>query len=76
MERKISNTGNITIPKAMRRELGISGKEKVDLKPQADGNILIGRIEGTCIFCGATDKVEAYKGKFVCKDCKKELGGN
>ena len=75
MERKISKTGSITIPKSMRRELGIDGKEKVNLKPQNNGSILIDRIEGTCIFCSNTDNVEAFKGKFVCSECRKELAG-
>lgn len=75
MERKISNTGGITIPKSMRRELGIEGREKVNLKPQVNGSILIDRIEGTCIFCSSTENVTAYKGKFVCASCRKELAG-
>lgn len=73
MERKISKNGGITIPSNLRRDLGIQGKEKIDIQTQENGDIIIKRIQGTCIFCNSTDDVEAYKGKFICNSCKKEL---
>lgn len=72
-ERKINGKGSITIPKFMRDQLGIEGKEKVNLIPQSDGKIIIDRIEGTCIFCQSSEDVEVYKGKYVCATCRKEL---
>lgn len=73
MERKISKSGGITIPSNMRMQLGIQGKEKIDLQVQNNGDILIKRIQGTCIFCDSIEGVQAYKGKFICKECKESL---
>lgn len=75
IERKISKSGGITIPSNMRMQLGIQGKEKINIEPQENGDIVIKRIQGTCIFCGNTNNVQAFKGKFICSDCRKELKG-
>lgn len=75
MERKIGSKGSVTIPSNMRRDLGIEGREKVNLEVQESGDILIRRIQGTCVFCGSGEDIEAYKGRFVCSTCKTELGG-
>lgn len=75
MERKISKSGGITIPSSMRRDLGIQGKEKVALITNDNGDILIKRIQGSCVFCESIDNVKPFKGKFVCSNCKEELKG-
>lgn len=75
MERKISKSGGITIPSSMRRDLGIQGKEKVALITKDNGDILIKRIQGSCVFCESIENVEPFKGKFVCSNCKEELKG-
>ncbi|MGN0710154.1 MAG: AbrB/MazE/SpoVT family DNA-binding domain-containing protein [Anaerovoracaceae bacterium] len=74
MERRISKAGGISIPKSMRRELGIDTGEKVNIKPLEDGNLVVERIEGTCVFCESTTGVIPFKGRFVCDLCRKELG--
>ena len=73
MERKISKSGGITIPSNLRMQLGIQGKEKINIEAQNNGDILIRRIQGTCIFCGSVDNVQAFKGKFICNGCKETL---
>lgn len=75
MERKINAKGGLTIPTNLRRDLGINGKEKVNLEVQGNGDIVIKRIAGTCVFCGNYENITAYKGRFVCKECAAELGG-
>lgn len=75
IERKIGAKGGITLPAHLRRDLGIQGKEKVSIEPQENGDILVKRINGSCIFCESVENVEAFKGKFVCDKCKNELGG-
>lgn len=73
MERKISSKGSVTIPSNLRMQLGIQGKEKINIDVKDNGDIIIKRIQGTCIFCGSTENVEAYKGKYICNRCKEEL---
>lgn len=74
MERKINRNGSITIPSNLRRNLGIEGREKINIEVQNNGDIIIKRIQGTCIFCNSVDDVQAFKGKFVCSDCREKLG--
>jgi len=73
MERKISKSGGVTIPSNIRMQLGIQGREKIDIRTQSNGDIVIKRIQGTCIFCSSVENVQAYKGKFVCDKCRDEL---
>lgn len=73
MERKISKSGGITIPSNLRLQLGIQGKEKINIETRDNGDIVIKRIQGTCIFCSSVDNVQSFKGKFVCDRCKEEL---
>ncbi len=75
MERKISNKGSLTIPGNLRRDLGIQGKEKINISVCGNGDLLVKRIAGTCVFCSSYEGIKAYKGRFVCKDCGGELGG-
>ncbi len=75
MERKISKGGSITIPSSLRMKLGIQGKEKIKIEPQDDGNIIIRRIQGTCIFCDSTENVQAFKGRYICNSCLNSLKG-
>ena len=75
MEKKIGKSGAVTIPSSLRRDLGIQGKEKVDISYNDAGDLIVRRIAGTCIFCGAHEGIRPYKGRFVCKDCGVELGG-
>lgn len=75
MEKKIGKSGSLTIPSALRRDLGIQGKEKVDITVCDNGDLLVKRIAGSCIFCGGHDGITAFKGRYVCENCGKELGG-
>ena len=75
IERRMSKSGTIGIPSSLRRQLGFDEKEKVNLCVKDDGKIVIERIEGTCIFCGSVENVKAFKKRFVCDKCTKELGG-
>lgn len=75
MEKKIGKSGAVTIPSSLRRDLGIQGKEKVNISVNDAGDLIVKRIAGTCVFCGSYEGVAAYKGRFVCRSCAKEIGG-
>ena len=67
--KKMSKSGGVTIPAALRRELGLPEREKFLIQPQADGNILLKRIEGQCMFCKSDQNLIVYESRYVCKDC-------
>lgn len=72
--KRITKNGAVTIPAALRRDLGIGGGERVKLEVQPGGEIVLRRITGVCIFC-KTDQGELYKyrGRFVCESCLVDL---
>ena len=72
-EKKISKSGSVTIPSHIRREMGLIVGEKIKIEPDEDGNFLIKRIEGSCIFCGGNEDLTKVRGKFVCAGCAEEV---
>ena len=72
-EKKISKTGSITIPGHLRRELGLIAGEKVKIDPDQDGNFVIQRIAGSCLFCQGSEDLLKVKGKFLCTGCAEEV---
>ena len=67
--KKITSHGSISIPVAMRRELGILEGDPVELKATAGGEIMIKQYQQRCIFCSGTDKVHSFYGKGICNAC-------
>lgn len=68
-EKKISSSGSITIPSAVRRELGIQKGEKVKIETVNNGQILLTRIVGSCVMCEKNEHLIPYRGKYICKEC-------
>jgi len=82
-EKKISKSGGITIPAHIRRELGITVGEKVELKVDENGNLGVERIEGSCLLCKTHDSLLKIDGIYICVECAEkveqalsERGGN
>jgi AbrB family transcriptional regulator, transcriptional pleiotropic regulator of transition state genes len=70
--RKIDDLGRIVIPAETRRLFNI--REGDQLAISIDGaNIVLRKLEDTCIFCGATDQVGVFKGKGICGTCRSQL---
>lgn len=71
--RKVDELGRIVLPIELRRTLNIELKDPVEI--YVDGqSIVLRKHEPTCVFCGGTKKVVAFKGKNICADCRDELG--
>lgn len=68
-EKKIGRAGGITIPADLRRDLGIQGGEKIDIRVEHDGSIRIKRIQGACIMCGSYENLNIFEKKFICQHC-------
>ena len=58
--KKMTSHGSISIPVAMRRELGIEGKDPM---------IVESPYRPRCLFCGATEGVKQFHGKGICQEC-------
>lgn len=66
--RKVDELGRIVIPIEMRRTLGISERDQLELFSETD-NIILRKYSPACVFCGNTQNNREYKGKRVCLDC-------
>lgn len=71
--KKMSKSGSITLPAALRRDLGINEGEKFSIMPSNNGDITLTRIQGECIFCQSHKELLVYKGRFVCNQCASSM---
>lgn len=72
--KKMTSHGSISIPVAMRRELGIEPKDPMVVE-QLEGEIRLKPYSHRCIFCGTTENVAVMRGKGICPDCIKQASG-
>lgn len=72
--KKMSKAGGITIPSALRRDLGIQPGDAFELKVDySNGNITIERYKTRCIFCKTDENVnKIIGGKGICEECVKK----
>lgn len=77
--KKMTSHGSISIPVAMRRELGIEPKDPMVVE-QSGGKIVISPYTLRCNFCGTTEGVCEFHGKGICGTCAakimEKLGGS
>ena len=71
--KKLTKSGAVTIPRAVRSELGIYPGDSVEIVVTEAGNIVIGRHRPGCICCGNTVDVIRQGDKYICAKCVKEL---
>ncbi len=70
--RNIDNLGRITLPIELRRNLNMECGDPLEIYTQGE-TIILKKHENSCVFCGNTKKVNAFKGKNICDDCKSDL---
>lgn len=70
--RKIDELGRIVLPIEMRRTLGISEKDPVEIFTEAD-NIILRKHQAACVFCDSTKQIIDFRGKNVCFNCLNNL---
>ena len=71
--RKIDDLGRIVLPIELRKTLGISERDALEIYVD-QSSIILKKYEPCCVFCGETDSMNNYKGKNVCARCAVELG--
>ena len=70
--RKVDELGRIVLPIEMRRTLGISVKDSVELYTEAD-SIILRKLEDACVFCHRTNDIVNFAGKNICTGCLADL---
>lgn len=71
--RNIDSLGRMSIPISFRRSLHIEPGDSLEIHLDEDCIILRKYTEKSCIFCGATEDLQKFKGKDVCASCLREL---
>lgn len=66
--RKVDDLGRVVLPSEMRRVLQIVEQDAVDIQLYEDC-ILIKKHTNHCIFCGATEDLRPFSGKYICPHC-------
>lgn len=70
--RKIDELGRIVLPIEMRRTLGISEKDPIEIYTESD-SIVLRKYQSTCIFCDSTQNIVSFEGKSICGECLENL---
>lgn len=71
--RQIGPSGRLVIPKEIRKMAGIMGP--ADLEFIVDHScVILRKIEVRCACCGKAENLVKFKKRYICEQCKKELG--
>jgi transcriptional pleiotropic regulator of transition state genes len=66
--RQIDDLGRLVIPAELRHMLGIATGTGVEMY-MADTSIFLERYVPGCLFCGKTEGLQGYRGKWMCREC-------
>jgi transcriptional pleiotropic regulator of transition state genes len=70
--RKVDDLGRVVLPIELRRTLGITEKDSLEI--YVDGEqVILKKYEPACIFCGNASEMTHFHGKNVCVSCASEL---
>jgi len=70
--RKLDELGRITLPIELRRTLGVSDKDALEISVE-DDKIILNKYEPACIFTGEKDDLVEFYGKKISKKSVIEL---
>lgn len=73
--RPLDELGRIVLPIELRRGLGISEKDPIEVFIDEEAKIIMMRKYRTeeCLFCQSTENLSYFKSRFVCSVCFKAL---
>ena len=70
--RQVDTLGRVVIPKEIRRNMGLEVNASMEIFVD-DEKIVLKKDRPGCVFCDEADDLTLYKGKYICKDCLKEM---
>lgn len=70
--RKVDELGRVVIPIELRRSLGISIRDSLEIYVEGQF-IVLKKHEASCVFCGNEKDITAFKGRNVCQNCLTEI---
>lgn len=73
MTRQLDSLGRIVLPIELRRTLGISSEDGLEIFVD-DDKIQLRKYTPGCLFCGESfDDLIPFRGKMICDTCRAEL---
>lgn len=71
--RPLDAVGRIVLPMEIRKKLGITERnDALEIYTEGD-KIILKKFAPNCVFCGSEKDVIPFKGKNICKKCRREL---
>jgi transcriptional pleiotropic regulator of transition state genes len=70
--RRVDGLGRIVLPVELRQLFGIRPGDDLEIWRE-DSAIAISKYTPVCLFCGGSDGLERYRGKWVCRECLGDL---
>lgn len=70
--RKIDELGRIVLPMELRRTLGISTYDEMEIYTDGD-SVILKKHEQACIFCGSVANLSSFHGKKICRACRQKI---
>jgi AbrB family transcriptional regulator, transcriptional pleiotropic regulator of transition state genes len=73
--RRVDELGRIVIPVEIRKRFEIAVRDPLEISVRGD-EIVLSRPRDSCVFCGRTDNLDAFRGRQVCGDCRLGLAAD
>lgn len=70
--RRVDELGRIVLPIEIRRILDIEERDPLEISLEED-RIILRKLQPTCIFCGAEEDLQEYRGKRICRACLESI---
>ncbi len=70
--RQLDTLGRIVLPIELRRTIGISPKDMIEIFVEGS-SVILRKYEPDCLFCGGSRDLTPYKDKMICTRCLTEL---
>lgn len=72
--RKVDSLGRIVVPMELRKTLGISDRDDIEIFVMDEDTVVLQKYEPACNFCNEnTEEVTLFRGKRICESCLEEL---
>ena len=70
--RRVDELGRIVLPIELRRSLGITERDELEIYMDQD-RIILRKPENICVFCNSFDDMVFFNGMNVCRSCVSRL---
>lgn len=70
--RRVDHLGRLVIPSEIRRAMELDYNREIEMTVRGD-ELVLRRYTPGCIFCGGSNGLKAYEGKYICVACREKI---